>query len=82
MDRHRGDEHAVEGEEGDIAVGAGEDFARGQPAAHRVENGGEMHGDRESQHEGGRRCSSEQLGAHGRPRRLRRITARLRPAIE
>ena len=41
-----------------------------------------MDGDRERQHEGGRALRQEQDRRHNTPRKLRRSTARFRPAIE
>ena len=51
---------AIEQQEDKIAVGARQNIGRGQPAAHRIEDGAEMHGDRERQHERGRPLRQEQ----------------------
>ena len=82
MDRDRDDEQPIEQQERDIAVGARQDLGRGEPAAHRIEDGAEMDGDRERQHEGGHALRQEQDRGHRAPRKPRRSTARFRPAIE
>ena len=66
-----------------VLAGAGQHLARGQAAAHGIEDGGEMHGDEERQHRGGGALREEQNRGHGifRPN-ARFIIARFSPAIE
>ena len=66
-----------------VVAGARQHLARGQSAAHGVENGGEMHGDEQRQHRGGGALGEEQNRGHGifRPN-ARLIIARFSPAIE
>ena len=52
VDRHRQHEHDIEGEEPVVAARAAQNLAGGQPAAHGIKDGGEMHGDGEREHRG------------------------------
>ena len=57
-------------------------IATPQVYASRVKDRAEVDGDRERQHEGGRALREKQDRCHSTPRKARRSTARLRPAIE
>ena len=68
-----------------VVAGARQHLAGGQAAAHGIENGGEMHGDREGQHRGGGALGDEQDRGHGTralPAARWSIMARFKPAIE
>ena len=67
MHRDREDEQRIEQRKPQVAVGARQHLARGQAAAHGVENGGEMHGDRERQHGGGQPLGEKQQRASWLP---------------
>ena len=82
MHRDRQHEQDIEGEEPVIVAGARQHLAGGQAAAHRVEDGGEMHGDGEGQHRGGCALGDEQDRGHDFRPSARLIIARFRPAIE
>ena len=82
MDRNGDHERRVKKQKPQIAVGAREDVGRGKPAASGVKDRAEMDGDGKRQHEGGRALCQEQHCRHSAPRKLRRSTARLRPAME
>src|SRR5690349_16121329 len=63
---HRDGEHEqyIEGKEPMVVAGTAQHFAGGQAAAHRIEDGGEMHGDGESEHRGGGALRDEQDRGH------------------
>ena len=81
VDRDRHDEHDIERQEGAVAARAAEHVRCGEPAAHGVDDGREMHRHGERQH--GRACAlgEEENRAQRVLPSIRATMARLRPAI-
>src|SRR5262249_11820780 len=88
MQRDRDDEGAIEEEPECRAVEPGQDVGGPEPALDRINDGGEMEGDRAGEH-GGRQALGEpepgveaRRSAHSSPFRSARAVSRFRPAIE
>ena len=67
MDRNRENEQQIEGEEPAIAARARQHLAGGEPAAHRIEDGRDVHGDREGEHRGAETLGEEEARRSWRP---------------
>src|ERR1700754_3161731 len=75
-------EYQIEAEKPAVAMGAGQNLARGQPAADGVDDREQMNRDRESEDEGGAALREIKNRGHRRPFHARTEVARFRPAIE
>src|SRR4051812_18353203 len=82
MDRRCDDKRKIKAEEPAVAVGSGEDFAGGEPAANGVDDGDKVNRHRKGENHRGAALRDIENGIHRRRLHACFAVARFRPAID